>query len=610
MKTVSILTPTTENREISLKFVAKGICKQTYKNIIEWVIIDGTKTENSKLPKIINEMRKMKNLPKIVFIPQDLNRNNKVGSLRNIAKSKTIGDIIVHFDDDDLYHEKRVAHAVNKLNESKLQLAVSSPMFMYDADFNYVVKFQSFGPYHGVGCTMAYTKEYAEKNHFGEDKFHAEESNFTNIFQNEAVQLDPFTTTVNSSHTGNTYSKKAILWNNFNFKEGTQNRSFRIYSNKLNFFCKDKKYLKEYMNMMKLNLEKIHDIVYYCGLSNGNTWDPTDKSLGGSEQAVIKLSELWVKKGYKVAVYGCFEEDLVYNGVEYIQYTKFLVSREYNVLILWRLFGFFPILNCEKKFKAKKLVIDFHDREMMDCEDLVMYNVDRIDNFYLKSEFHIQFMESKIKDKYLREEFRNKCIVIPNGIRKELFVNKNNLERTKYRFCYCSRYTRGLFNILRYMFPIIKANLPEAELHIYYGMEDEDPQFVTTMFQLMQQPGVFDHGRQPHEVICEEKFKSNMNLYYTSTTSEIDCITIKESAYTGCIPVLSKYNLFGSRPGIHLPGNPDEPEDLKNAAVYIIKILMDDKLVENIRNQVVKSEMLYDWEDISNNWLKHLELNN
>ena len=141
-------------------------------------------------------------------------------------------------------------------------------------------------------------------------------------------------------------------------------------------------------------------------------------------------------------------------------------------------------------------------------------------------------------------------------------------------------------------------------------MEDEDPQFVTTMFQLMQQPGVFDHGRQPHEVICEEKFKSNMNLYYTSTTSEIDCITIKESAYTGCIPVLSKYNLFGSRPGIHLPGNPDEPEDLKNAAVYIIKILMDDKLVENIRNQVVKSEMLYDWEDISNNWLKHLELNN
>ena len=32
----------------------------------------------------------------------------------------------------------------------------------------------------------------------------------------------------------------------------------------------------------------------------------------------------------------------------------------------------------------------------------------------------------------------------------------------------------------------------------------------------MQQPGVFDHGRQPHEVICEEKYKSNMNLYYTN----------------------------------------------------------------------------------------------
>ena len=52
--------------------------------------------------------------------------------------------------------------------------------------------------------------------------------------------------------------------------------------------------------MMKLNLEKTHDIIYYCGLSNGNKWDPTDKSLGGSEQAVIKLSELWVKKVIKL----------------------------------------------------------------------------------------------------------------------------------------------------------------------------------------------------------------------------------------------------------------------------------------------------------------------
>ena len=68
MQTVSILTPTTEDRVVSLKFVAKGICRQTYNNIIEWVIIDGTKTENSKLPKTIKELRQMKGLPKIEFI--------------------------------------------------------------------------------------------------------------------------------------------------------------------------------------------------------------------------------------------------------------------------------------------------------------------------------------------------------------------------------------------------------------------------------------------------------------------------------------------------------------------------------------------------------------
>ena len=608
MKSVSILTPTTEDRESSLRFVAKGICKQTYNNIIEWVIIDGTTTENSKLPKIIESFKNMKELPKIVYIPQDLDRNNKVGSLRNIAKSKTSGDIIVHFDDDDLYHEKRVAHVVHKLKDSKFELALCSPMFLYDADFNYVFKFKSFGPYHGVGCTMAYTKTYAEKYHFGEDKSYSEEAKFTNHFKNPAVQLDPFLCVINSSYSTNTFSKKGILWNNLYLKDEINQKTCKIYSNTLNFFSKDKKYVKEYLNMMKMDLKKAHDIVYFCGQSS--LWNPADSSLGGSEQAVINLSEQWVKKGYTVAVYGNFEDDVVQNGVQYLKYTKFLISRQYNVLILCRLYGFLPILNSEKRLKTKKLIIDFHDREMFDNEKLVLHNSDRIDNFYLKSEFHVDFMESKIKEKYLKEEFRRKCIIIPNGIKKDIFTNTNNIERSRYRFCYCSCYTRGLYNILRYIFPIIKQNIPEAEFHIYYGMEwVTDQQFITAMKHLMKQPGVFDHGKQPHKIICEEKYKSNLNLYYTTTTAEIDCISIKESAYTGCIPILSQHNLFKSRPGIHLPGDPNDPEDLKRAAMYILKILADDVILENMRKQIMNDEILYDWKDVSDKWLKNINEN-
>ena len=141
MKSVSILTPTVDKRQEFLKFVAKGISNQDYKNIIEWVIIDGTCSGQSNLENVIQDIRKIKNIPNIVFIKQDINRNNKVGSLRNILNEIAKGDILVNFDDDDFYFDKRVSHVVNKLQTSKKHLAVCSPMYMYDVDFKYLFKF-------------------------------------------------------------------------------------------------------------------------------------------------------------------------------------------------------------------------------------------------------------------------------------------------------------------------------------------------------------------------------------------------------------------------------------------------------------------------------------
>ena len=57
------------------------------------------------------------------------------------------------------------------------------------------------------------------------------------------------------------------------------------------------------------------DIVYYCGLL-GKKWNPEQKSLVGSEQAVVKLSSYWSSKGYKVCVYSDFEKKYECNGVK------------------------------------------------------------------------------------------------------------------------------------------------------------------------------------------------------------------------------------------------------------------------------------------------------
>ena len=180
------------------------IVKQDYKKIIEWVIIDGTREEDSDLEITINEMKKMKNIPNIVFIKQDKNRNNRVGSLRNIIIQIAKGDILVNFDDDDFYPEKRVSHAVNKLDTSKKQLALCSSMMMYDNDFKYLYKFISYGDNHGCGGTMAFTKEYALNNTFADDREFAEEPQFTHNYTTPAVQLDSKNALVCISHNANT----------------------------------------------------------------------------------------------------------------------------------------------------------------------------------------------------------------------------------------------------------------------------------------------------------------------------------------------------------------------------------------------------------------------
>ena len=126
--------------------------------------------------------------------------------------------------------------------------------------------------------------------------------------------------------------------------------------------------------------------------------------------------------------------------------------------------------------------------------------------------------------------------------------------------------------------------------------------------KLLKQPGVFDHGKQPLSVISEEKYRSNFNLYYSSTIMETDCISIKESAYVGCIPILSKYSVFKERPGIHLDGDPGDVNDLHQASKIIIELLKDDEKIENIRSEIQKSDVLKDWEDISKEWINCLKI--
>ena len=95
---------------------------------------------------------------------------------------------------------------------------------------------------------------------------------------------------------------------------------------------------------------------------------------------MIRLSEEWVKQGYKVAVYGDPEKPCTINGVVYLPWYWFNSQDKFNIFIQWRGWGM-----CNK-IKCKKFMVDLHDIFAgIDVDESMLPDIDR---FMVKSQYH------------------------------------------------------------------------------------------------------------------------------------------------------------------------------------------------------------------------------
>lgn len=101
------------------------------------------------------------------------------------------------------------------------------------------------------------------------------------------------------------------------------------------------------------------EIAIYCGPGFEQwSWKSVAKGLGGSEEAVIHMSEELAKLGWRVYVYGDPREDSgVHNGVAWIPYFHINWRDEFNILVAWRNIGLFDVPG----LKAKKTYLWNHD---------------------------------------------------------------------------------------------------------------------------------------------------------------------------------------------------------------------------------------------------------
>ena len=597
--TVSIITITQNKRFECLEILLELIKVQTYSNIIEWIIVEGSKMDidaeenKNKITELIDNKQK-ELLFKIIYVEKK--KTVKLGELRNIGNKNCNGDITVCMDDDDYYPINRVEHAVSKLSNSSSKIAGCSAHLMYDYDLDILVQMKQFGQYHSVNSCMAWKKEYLVSNSHDNEKDSGEESSFTKNFTEPMVQLDPYSTVILSSHSLNTYSKKKFFIAHLN---QIPNSIEKIITKPIEKYI-PQKILSDYKNIFNSfnsQNDKDYDIVYMCG-GFSISWTPEDKKLGGSEQAVVNLSENWVKMGKSVIVYGEVP-DITLNDVVYRPWNKFDFKRKYKNLILWRNFGLSTIIPLN--IKADFMAVDVHDNFIGQVGENFKKYYNKCNKIFLKSNYHKECLLNKVDSNI----DNNKIITIPNGIRVNKFTNKpEEIERNPFRFCYCSYYTRGLDKIISILWPIIYNYEPRAELHVYYGMDGiKDENYKNYLLRLLSQPGVMDHGRQPIEMIIREKYLSTFHFYITNTEAEIDCISIRESLVTGCIPLLSNFGVFKERQGLHFDFNNDK--EIKMASINIINLLKNPQKVNEFKEKIKNDATIVNWDIIALEWSKY-----
>ena len=602
LPTISIVTPT-YNRHNFLPLLHKCILKQKYPiNKIEWIIVDGTINNNENI-LVIKKLANINKKLKIIYQQLPKTDDVKIGKLRNKTNELVNNDIVICMDDDDFYSSNRIIHAVKKLKYGKKSLAGASKIPVYDFDLNKTIIVGPFGKYHGTNNTFAYTKKYGKTHKYDETVETGEEKSFTNNFKNEMIQLEWSKTLIQFSHYCNTFSKRKIFETCY-FINGREKNNTYIYKNFRPIEkIMDVDILNEYKKILlpneRHNKHSDYDIVYYCG-GLSIDWSPKEKSLGGSEQAVVELSKNWVKLGYKVAVYGNLE-NTKYNGVDYFNFSEFKASESYNILILWRSYGFIPLIQYD--IKANYIGLDLHDTG---SPPNLYEHINKINHIYVKSSYHGEMVVKTNPTEYF-DKIVPKIKVLLNGVRLNEFNFDSNIKRNNFRLCYASCYTRGLIYLLKHFYPKLKELQPKAEFHIYYGYPKakEFNELNKDLKEIIDNDdSIYEHGRVNVDIINQEKQKSNFHLYFTDSPAETDCISIRESLKVGCIPIISNHNVFKERHGLkhNYPTNKVESYHL---LAKVISQLMDspDKCNE-IREKLKESPTIVGWKEIAENWIK------
>ncbi|MDD5649644.1 MAG: glycosyltransferase family 4 protein [Candidatus Nanoarchaeia archaeon] len=351
-------------------------------------------------------------------------------------------------------------------------------------------------------------------------------------------------------------------------------------------------------------------IVFFSGPS-WEKWDHRNvdqNGIGGSETWQVMISRELSKLGYRVINFNDCQEEIDDGLVKYFPYSRLHNFIEYNYV------DYFISSRTTEPFRLKirsnKKIVICHDI-WLSSQNQVAYQ-EKVDKFLVLSEWHKNFVHQH------HGISLDKLIMTSNGVDLKRF--EKQIERHPYRLMYSSSLDRGL-DVLLYLFDFIKVNVPELELHIFYGLDNwiksaqhrpGEKEKIEAIQKAMNKPDVFYHGRVGQDQLAEEWLKSSLWAYPTDF-EETNCITAIEAQAAG-LPVLAT-NYAGLRTTVGnsgiLLGNGNKGEANTREfriefASKCISLLKDRALWKEWSEKSLENAKKYSWANIAKQWVEQI----
>lgn len=384
------------------------------------------------------------------------------------------------------------------------------------------------------------------------------------------------------------------------------------------------KQLEDNPLILRLQQDKPFDwpeksIAIMCGDSADEDWGPwsLEKGIGGSEEAVIRLSKHFSNLGYRVVVFAKPMNNAgMHEGVMWRNFWEANLDDNFDIFIGWRNPGLF-----DHRISARKKYLWLHD--VVEASEFTSDRLANLDKVMVLSKYH-------------RELFPNipdeKILMSANGIDPDefqlgqtcdfedgAFTTKANDVPTRdpHKVFYGSSHVRGL-PYLYDIWPEVKKAVPDATLDVYYGRGTYDtinagnPERLKWMDDIQQQAreldGVTDHGKVGQKDIVRHMFSSGV-WAYPCPFPEIYCITAVKAQASGAIPVtsdtaaLDEMVQFGSKQAFNDFGEVDM-ETYKNKLIWW---LQHPEEQEKIRLKMMDWARTNSWQSVAEQWQKEFE---